>query len=88
MDIEVIKACAEVAQTLAKVKHKVAIHLREKDVAAYEDIRNQINDCQEVLAILCDCAPIKLMSGRVEEIWQNLDWKNKRVEPAQQLDHF
>lgn len=77
MDIEVIKACAEVSQKLAKVKHNVAVHLREKDVAAYEDIRNQINDCQEVLAILCDCAPIKLMSGTVEEIWQNLDWKKK-----------
>jgi hypothetical protein len=69
---EEVETCSRIAQKLAIAKQSASIHLREDNPAAYEEIRNLLGDCQEELAIMCDCAPIKLISGQVEEILTNL----------------
>jgi enoyl-[acyl-carrier-protein] reductase (NADH) len=71
MNREEVEACSRIAQKLAMAKQSASIHLREENPAAYEEIRNLLGDCQEELAIMCDCAPIKLISGQVDEIMKN-----------------
>jgi len=39
-------------------------------------INEQLGDCHEIMAIYCDAAPVKLMSGRVEEIMENHEYMN------------
>lgn len=72
MNREEVEACSRIAQKLAMAKQSASIHLREENLAAYEEIRNILGDCQQELAIMCDCAPIKLISGQVEDIMGNL----------------
>jgi len=72
MNREEVEACSRIAQKLATAKQSASIHLREENLAAYEEIRNILGDCQQELAIMCDCAPIKLISGQVEDIMGNL----------------
>ncbi len=72
MNREEVEACSRVAQKLAMAKQSASMHLREENRAAYEEIRENLNDCQEELARICDCAPIKLISGQIDEIMKNL----------------
>jgi hypothetical protein len=72
MNREEVEACSRVAQKLAIAKQSASMHLREENRAAYEEISNLLGDCQEELAKMCDCAPIKLISGQVDDIMKNL----------------
>jgi len=69
MNREEVESCSRIAQKLAIAKQSASIHLQED---AYEEIRNLLGDCQEELAIMCNCAPIKLISGQVDDIMKNL----------------
>lgn len=79
MDRETVEAMSRVAQILAVCKQSASIHLRESNLAAYEEIRNLLRDCQDILVGACDCAPIKLISGQVDEIVGNLEFKESRT---------
>jgi len=59
---------------LAKAKGLVALHVSPE---AYNEIRDILGDCQELLAVHCDTAPIRLIAGRVDEIVENLTWSKK-----------
>lgn len=73
MDRSVVECMCKVAGLIAQVKGKVAKHLRPENLEAYMKIRDLLNDCQELMAIHCDCAPIRLISGQVDEIMENLE---------------
>jgi hypothetical protein len=68
MDRETVSVFSTVAQKLAEAKLLLSDALREKDLPAYTAIRDLLGDCQESMALHCDCAPIKLIAGRLDEI--------------------
>ncbi len=78
MERETVEAMCRVAQILAVCKQSASIHLRNDNPAAYEEMRNLLGDCQEILAVACDCAPIKLIAGMVDEIVGNLEFEESR----------
>lgn len=73
MNRETIKVFSQVAKKLAEMKTHLGI-LQDKFPNEYMAIREKMNDCQEIMAIHCDCAPIRLIAGQVDEILDNLDW--------------
>jgi hypothetical protein len=72
MNRETVVCMSRVAGLLAQIKGKVAEQLKDNP-DAYNEIRNLLGDCQEILAIHCDCAPIRLIAGHVDEIMENKD---------------
>lgn len=72
MDRETVECMSRVSGLLALVKGKVAEHIRTDNLAAYTEIRDLLGDCQEILAVHCDTAPIRLIGGQVDEIVENL----------------
>ena len=79
MDRETVECMSKVATALSVVKAKVAEKLRPESFSAYAEIRELLCDCQEMLALHCDTAPIKLIAGRVDEIMGNLEFSKKTV---------
>ena len=77
MERESVVCMSRVAGLLARIKGKVAEHLGPESLEAYKEIRDLIGDCQEILAVHCDTAPIRLISGRVEEIMDNMGCSEK-----------
>ena len=75
MDIETVKVMSHIAQKLAGVKSLVSTFIREENPNAYMQIREEINDCQALMAVFCDTSPIRLISGQVDEIMENF-WTN------------
>lgn len=76
MDRETVECMSRVAALLAKAKGVVAEHLKQDNIKAYTEIRNLLGDCQAILALHCDAAPIRLISGQVDEIMENLEYSN------------
>ena len=72
MDRETVKCMCRVAATLAKCKEFLGEHVRPTNPEVYENARNLLNDCQQILAEHCDCAPIRLITGQVDEVMANL----------------
>ena len=70
---------SRVAGILARVKGKVAEHIGSDNIEAYEEIRGLLGDCQELMAVHCDCAPIMLIAGRTDDIMANLEYSKKTV---------
>lgn len=68
MDRETVECMCRVAGLLAKAKGVVATHLKQDNLEAYREVREILGDCQEVLALHLDVAPIRLISGQVDEI--------------------
>mgnify|MGYP003346693192 CR=1 FL=1 len=66
MDRKTVETMSRVAGILAKVKTIISA-----EPQLYLEIRNLLNDCQEIMALHCDCAPIRLISGQVDEIMEN-----------------
>jgi hypothetical protein len=79
MDRDTVECMSKVAGALSLVKKKVAEKLRPENLTAYMEIRDLLCDCQEMLALHCDTAPIKLIAGRVDEIMGNLEFSKKTV---------
>ena len=63
---------SRVAGILSQIKGKVGENLRLENLEAYIEIRELLCDCQEILAVHCDTAPIRLIAGQVDEIMGNL----------------
>lgn len=76
---EAVECMSKVAQKIALAKSAAAAHIRNDNLAGYSEIKEHLDDCQETMAILCQCAPIKLIAGQVEEILNNLsrEWLEK-----------
>jgi len=73
MERDAVETMAKVAQKIAHAKKAVA-SLLATDMcgpAAYLSIRKLLDDCQELMAVYCDTAPIRLIDGQVDEIMEN-----------------
>ena len=70
---------SRVAGILARVKGKVAEHIGSDNIEAYEEIRGLLGDCQELMAVHCDCAPIRLIAGQVHDIMLNWGSSKERT---------
>lgn len=68
MDRPTVEIMSQVSKILAGVKHYAAGRM---DSEVYTEIRERLHDCQEILARHCDCAPIRLISGQVDDIMEN-----------------
>jgi hypothetical protein len=80
MDRDTVECMSVVASLLARAKGLVATHLKQDNIQAYKEVRNLLSDCQETLALHCDCAPIRLISGQVDEIMENLACSKNPIE--------
>lgn len=67
MDRNTVETMSKIAQILVTVKGMA----NSCDQPLRWMIREQIGDCQEIMAKYCDTSPFKLMSGRVDEIMEN-----------------
>jgi hypothetical protein len=76
---ETVECLSKVAQKIALAKAASAAHLRNDNFTGYSEIKEHLDDCQEMMAILCKCAPIKLIAGQVDDVLQNLsaEWLEK-----------
>ena len=79
MDRDTVEVMSRVAGILAKTKSVVAEKVRTEDPELYAEIRDLLGDCQEALAVHCDCAPIDLIAGKVDHILVNLEYSKKPV---------
>jgi hypothetical protein len=61
---DTIYLLCDLASKLSILKNKIKNSLGDKD---YTEAREMINDCQEMMAVHCDCAPIKLISGSIKK---------------------
>lgn len=77
MDRETVECMSRVAGILAKTKSVVAEKVRTEDPELYAEIRDLLGDCQEALAVRCDCAPIDLIAGKVDHILANLEYSKQ-----------
>lgn len=70
MERETVELLSSLAQKLAHMKAHLGV-LQEQYPSEYTAIREKMNDCQEMMAIYCDCAPIRLINGQVDIILEN-----------------
>lgn len=70
MDRNAVEAMSRIAQILVTVKGMAASCERP----LYRMIKEQLGDCQEIMANYCDTSPFKLMSGQVDEIMENHEY--------------
>jgi len=69
---DVVECMSRVSGKIALAKEASGKHLLESNPAAYREIRGYLNDCQELMAKFCDCAPIRLISGKIDDIMDGL----------------
>lgn len=77
MDRDAVECMSRVAAILARCKDFASDHVRPVDPDSYVTIREMLYKCQEILAIQCDTAPIRLISGQVDYIMENLKFSEK-----------
>lgn len=73
VDRYAVEVMSKVCQKLSEAR----VHLSkvfENEPENYFKFRDIIFDCESLMAIYCDCAPIKLISGQVDDIISNLEW--------------
>lgn len=68
----VVECMSMVSGKIALAKEASGRHLIESNPEAYREIREHLNDCQELMARFCDCAPIRLISGKIDDIMDGL----------------
>jgi len=68
MDRATVECMCRIAASLHKVRESV----RARDPALYLEVKEHVFDGLELLGVLCDCAPSRLIEGRVDEIMDNL----------------
>jgi hypothetical protein len=76
MERETLEMLCKVAGKLSGLKHFLAESV-DRDV--YLKARETLSDCQEYMAVHCDCAPIALIAGRADDIMANLEFSKKTV---------
>lgn len=59
---------SDVSGKIAMAKEALGRHIMESNPEAYAEIRISLNECQDIMARFCDCAPIHLISGKIEHI--------------------
>jgi len=72
MNREVVETFCKIAQKLSYAKKHLSI-LAENHPAEYFKVREELFDCQELMALFCNCAPIKLIAGKVDDIIENIE---------------
>lgn len=75
VDREVVELLSKVCQNLSQSKGHLAdlFHQNKINFDEYGKIRNLIGDCYTLMSVHCDCAPIKLIAGQVDDIIKNID---------------
>lgn len=70
MERKTIEVLSQISQKLSNLKFEIANVV--DDPVKYMGLREYINDCQEIMGIYCDCAPIRLINGNVDDILNNI----------------
>lgn len=73
MDREAVEVMSKVCQRLTQARLNLQ-KLFEDEPEHYLNFREAIFDCEKLMAVYCDCAPIRLISGQVDDIMKN--WEN------------
>jgi hypothetical protein len=68
MNKNIICLLSDLANKLSILKNRMKNSLKDEE---YVEFREIINDCQEEMALYCDCAPIKLISGSIKKDIEN-----------------
>jgi len=72
IDRKAVEVMSQVSQKLAFAKFDLFKLLRDKP-KEYFDIKDLFYDCEELMGKYCDCAPIKLINGKIDDIMTNLE---------------
>lgn len=72
VDREAVEVMSRVCQKLTQARLSLR-ELFENEPAPYEKFREIIFDCEKLMAVYCDCAPIRLIAGQVDDIMSNLN---------------
>jgi hypothetical protein len=75
MNEEVVEIFISIAQKLSFAKGHIS-ELLDSNPEIYLKVREELADCQELMAKFCDCAPIKLIAGQRDDILENYHSKN------------
>lgn len=70
MERKAVEAMCQIAQILVTVKGMAA----SCDRPLQRMIKEQLGNCQEIMANYCDSSPFKLMTGMVDEIMENHEY--------------
>jgi hypothetical protein len=70
MERKAVEVMSEVCRKLAFAKVEFA-QLSKNDPETYFKFREIIHDCEEMMAVYCDCAPVRLVNGQIDEIMSN-----------------
>jgi hypothetical protein len=72
VDRKAIEVMSQVSQKLAFAKVNLSKLFQDKP-EEYFNFRDLIYDCEELMGQYCDCAPIKLINGQIDDIIMNLE---------------
>lgn len=75
LDNDEIKLLIRVAQKVAKAKVKLGI-IAEKHPLQFIEVRDSLNEIVDEISNFCNCSPIRLVYGDVEDI------KNRLTSPV------
>ena len=64
---ETVVAMSKVAQKISQARGRLLVEVKEL-----------LDDCQEIMALHCDCAPAQLIEGQVDIIMGNLEGTRKK----------
>jgi hypothetical protein len=95
VDKEIVESFCNIAKkmVLAREEARKLVDTNTITYDQYEKIRNPIGDCLLKMATICDCAPIRLISGDIDSIMSNFDEQSdvkkisNRVELLEQRIH-
>lgn len=73
VDREVVEIFSKISQKLTNARVELGKLLAENEPEQYFKFREIIFDCEDMMALYCDCAPIKLIAGQVDDIIKNLE---------------
>lgn len=70
----------DTVEAMSRVSGKLAIAKERAKTSPelYGELREIFNDCQEILAVHCDCPPIWLIAARIDDIVENLEHSRKQ----------
>jgi hypothetical protein len=71
VDREVVEIMSKVCEKLSQARVNLGNLLKDQP-EDYFKFREEIFDCEELMAKYCDCAPIRLIAGQVDDIMSNL----------------
>lgn len=72
MDKKAVEVMSQVTQKLVFARVSLS-ELFKDNPKQYLYFRELIYDCEELMSKYCDCAPIKLIAGQVDDIVMNLE---------------